>query len=88
VFGRSSQVGEEAARRPARLADDARAATGQPGVKRAYCLFAGPEFAMIAANGGMTSATADITTAARMENRQITIQASTIRTRQTPIMTK
>jgi len=42
----------------------------------------------MAANGGMTSATADMMTAARTEKRQITIQASTISSRQTPIMTK
>jgi len=54
----------------------------------AYCRFAGPELATIAANGGMHSATADITTDARIEYRQMRVQASTISTRQVPIMMK
>jgi hypothetical protein len=49
---------------------------------------AGLALATMAANGGMTSAITDIITAARIENRQIRVQDSTIRTRQTPIMMK
>jgi len=43
---------------------------------------------MIAASGGMNSATTDMITAARIEKRQIKVQDSTIRTRQTPIRVK
>jgi hypothetical protein len=49
---------------------------------------AGPELATIAASGGMNSATADMITAARIENRQISVHESTIRSRQAPIRAK
>jgi hypothetical protein len=47
-----------------------------------------PELATIAASGGMNSATADMITAARIENRQISVHESTIRSRQAPIRAK
>jgi hypothetical protein len=53
-----------------------------------YCRLPGPALATIAANGGITSATADIATAAVTENRQIKVHASTISSRHTPIMMK
>ena len=56
-----AEVGDLAARRW-RLPG----AAGRAAVE-AHCRFAGPEFATIAATGGMTSATADITTAATTE---------------------
>ena len=46
------------------------------------------EFAMIDANGGMTSATADMTTAATVEYCATNTHAMMQRPRQVPIITK
>src|SRR5882672_8968601 len=45
-------------------------------------------FATITANGGMTAATALITTAAPVENSRTTVQAATISARQVPIIAR
>jgi tRNA synthetase class II core domain (G, H, P, S and T) len=54
----------------------------------AHCRLTGPALATTAASGGITSATADITTAAVTENRQIRVHASTISSTHVPIMTR